>query len=69
MIHEHARVSSRIVCVCFEGAQEQRTGEVLFCLWNEFTVSVMCLSIFYFPAYKTEPELKLLENRAQILGK
>ena len=43
----------------------------LFCLWNEFTVSIMCLrlSIVYFSAYKTELELKLLENLAQILGK
>ena len=41
----------------------------LFCLWNEFTVSIMCLSVFYFSVYKTELELKLLENLAQILGK
>ena len=41
----------------------------LLCLSNEFTVSVMCLSIFYFSAYKTELELKLLENLAQMLGK
>ena len=40
----------------------------MFCLWNEFTVFIMCLSIF-FSAYKTELELKLLENLAQILGK
>ena len=41
----------------------------MFCLWSEFTVSVMCLSIFYFSAYKTELELKLLENLSHILGK
>ena len=41
----------------------------MFCLWNEFTVFIMCLSIFFFSAYKTELELKLLENLAQILGK
>ena len=41
----------------------------LFCLWNKFTVSIMCLSVFYFSAYKTELELKLLENLGQILGK
>ena len=29
----------------------------------------MCLSVFYFSAYKTELELKLLENLVQILGK
>ena len=40
----------------------------LFCLWNEFTISIMCLSVFYFSAYKTELELKLLETLAQILG-
>ena len=41
----------------------------LFCLWNKFTVSIMCLSVLYFSAYKTELELKLCENLAQILGK
>ena len=41
----------------------------LFCLLNKFTVSIMLLSVFYFSAYKTEVELKLLENLAQILGK
>ena len=41
----------------------------LFCLWNEFTIYIMCLSVFYFSAYKTEFELELLENIAQILGK
>ena len=41
----------------------------LFCLWNDFTVSIMRLGVFYFSAYKTELELKLLENLAQILGK
>ena len=30
---------------------------------------MMHLSVFYFSAYKTELELKLLENLAQILGK
>ena len=40
----------------------------LFCLWNKFTVSIMRLSVFFFSAYKTELELKLLENFAQILG-
>ena len=42
----------------------------LFCLWNEFTVSIIHLSVFYFSAYKTELELKLklLENLGQILG-
>ena len=42
---------------------------LLFCLWNKFTVSMMRLSVFYFSAYKTELELNLLENLAQILGK
>ena len=41
----------------------------LFCLWNEFTVCIMHLSVFYFSAYKTELELKLLENLEQILAK
>ena len=41
----------------------------LFCLWNEFTIYIMSLSVFYFSAYKTEFELELLENIAQILGK
>ena len=62
-------MSSRIVCVCFEAAQEQRTGDV-FVLFVE---RVHCLrngiSKFHFSVYKTELELKLLENLAQILGK
>ena len=41
----------------------------LFCLWNKVTVSIMCSSVFYFSAYKTELELKLVENLVQILGK
>ena len=41
----------------------------LFCLWNEFTIYIMSLSVFYLSAYKTEFELELLENIAQILGK
>ena len=41
----------------------------LFCLWNKFTVSIMRLSVFYFSAYETELELKLLANLVQILGK
>ena len=62
----------RIVCLWFEVAQEQRTGDVfvLFvervkCLHNV----TMCLSVFYFSACKTELELKLREILAQILGK
>ena len=56
--------------VCFEAAQEQmELAILLFCLRNEFTVSIMCLSVFYFSTFKTELELKLLENLAQILGK
>ena len=65
-------MSSRIVCVCFEAAQEQRTGDVfvLFvervkCLHNV----TMCLSVFYFSACKPELELKLREILVQILGK
>ena len=41
----------------------------LLCLWNEFTFSIMRSSVFYFSAYKTERELKLLENLGQVLGK
>ena len=55
-------------CV-LKGRKSRELEMFLFCLSNEFTVSVMCLSIFYFSAYKTELELKLLENLAQILGK
>ena len=62
-------MSSRIGYVYFEAAQELRTGDVFVLLWNEFTVSIMCLSVFYFSTFKTELELKLLENLAQILGK
>ena len=49
----------------------RKSGELemfMFHLWNEFTVFIMCLSIF-FSVYKTELELKLLENLAQMLGK
>ena len=57
-------------CMCvLKGCKSRELEMFLFCLWNDFTVSVMCLSIFYFSAYKTELELKLLENLVQILGK
>ena len=55
-------------CV-LKGRKSRKLEMFLFCLWNEFTGSVICLSILYFSAYKTELELKLLENLAQILGK
>ena len=65
------------MCVCpqelfacvLKGHKNRELEIFLFCLWNEFTLFIMCLSIFYFSAYKTELELNLLENLAQILGK
>ena len=51
-----------------KGRKSRELEMFMFCLWTKFTVFVMCLSIF-FSAYKTELELKLLENLAQILGK
>ena len=55
-------------CV-LKGRKSRELEMFVFYLWNEFTVFVMCLSIFFFSAHKTELELKLLENLAQILGK
>ena len=71
----NSRYDSR-TCTCFLKnylrviLKQRKSRELemfMFCLWNEFTVFIMCLSIF-FSAYKTELELKLLENLAQILG-
>ena len=67
----HVCPQELFVCV-LKGRKRRELEMFLFCLWNEFTVSIMsimCLSIFYFSVYKTELELKLLENLAQILGK
>ena len=61
-------MSSRIGYVYFEAAQELRTGDVFVLLWNEFTVSIMRSSVFYFSPYKTELKLKLLENLVQIFA-
>ena len=56
--------------VCVLKRHKSRELEMfLLCLWNKFTVSVVRLSVFYFSAYKTELELKLLEDIVQILGK
>ena len=55
-------------CV-LKGCKSRELEMFLFCLWNEFTVYIMYLSVFYFSAYKTELELKLREILAQILGK
>ena len=55
--HEHTCVSF----VCVSKRRQSRELEMfLFCLWNEFIVSIMRLSVFYFSAYKTELELKLI---------
>ena len=66
----HVCPQELFACV-LKGCKSRDLEVFLFCLWNEFTVSIMCLrlSIVYFSAYKTELELKLLENLAQILGK
>ena len=58
------------LCACVLKQRKSRELEMfLFCLWNKLCVSIMRLSVFYFSAYKTELELKLLENLAQILDK
>ena len=64
----HVCPQELFACV-LKGRKSRELEMFLFCLWNEFTVSVMYLSIFYFSAYKTELKLKLLENLVQILGK
>ena len=63
-----SRTYTCVLCVCFEAALEQRTGDVfvlfverVHCLHNALKCN------FYFSAYKTELELKLRENLAQIL--
>ena len=65
----NSRYDSRTCTCVLKGRKSRELEMFLFCLWNKFAVSIMCLSIFYFSAYKTELELKLLENRVQILGK
>ena len=64
----HVCPQELFACV-LKGHKNRELEMFLFCLWNEFTLFIMCLSIFYFSAYKTELELNLLENLAQILGK
>ena len=62
-------VLKNCLCVFSKRLKSRELEMFLFCLWNEFTVSIMRLTVFYFSAYKTELELKLLENLVQILGK
>ena len=62
-------MSSRIVACVLKRRKSRELEMFLFCLWNEFTVSIMRLSVFYFSTYKTELQLKLLENLVQILVK
>ena len=55
--------------MCFEVALEQRTGDVFVLFVEQVHHLHNAQSVFYFSAYKTELELKLLENLMQILGK
>ena len=55
--------------MCFEAALEQRTEDVFLLFVEQVHHLHNALSVFYFSAYKTELELKLLENLVQILGK
>ena len=55
--------------MCFEAVLEQRTGDVFVLFVEQVHRLHNALSVFYFSAYKTELELKLLENLVQILGK
>ena len=59
--NSNSRTQGLFACV-LKRHKSRELEMFLFCLWKEFTVSIMSLSVYYFSAYKTELELKLLET-------